>query len=76
MAVKLLYDKGECVGCPPEMGCMGAKCPQCNVIRIYCDICNNETDEVYRISGLDICDDCLADFRISIHDDNLDRYIT
>lgn len=32
----------ECVGCPPEMGCLGSGCPNRNVHRYYCDKCKRE----------------------------------
>lgn len=32
----------ECVGCPPEMGCLGDGCRYRNVPHIYCDICGEE----------------------------------
>ena len=30
----------ECVGCPPEMGCLGNSCRYKNVKHLYCDKCN------------------------------------
>ena len=51
-----------CVGCPPEMGCMGSSCPNRNVKVIYCDCCGEEIcDEVYEVEGEDLCEDCLKD---------------
>ena len=52
----------ECVGCPPEMGCIGDACPYRSVPRWYCDSCKQETDprELYRVSETEtICRDCL-----------------
>lgn len=52
-----------CVGCPPEMGCLGSSCPNKN-IRVYsyfCDKCGDEFDaeELYVVDGDDICAECL-----------------
>ena len=27
--------ENECVGCPPERGCLGSSCPYMNVPRLY-----------------------------------------
>lgn len=57
--------ENECVGCPPEMGCLGSCCPNRNVKRIYCDICGEEID--YDSSRWDdsvdyhVCEDCEPD---------------
>ena len=41
----------ECVGCPPELGCLGQLCPYQNVPRCYCDECGEEiTDEDDRVT--------------------------
>ena len=37
----------ECVGCPPEMGCMGNSCPNRNVKHLYCDKCGEDCEELY-----------------------------
>lgn len=51
--------ENECVGCPSEMGCLGGACPHQNVPHYYCDICNDEVDELYEVDGDDCCEDCL-----------------
>ena len=58
--IKLIYDKGNCVGCPPEMGCMGKDCPQCWETHLFCDICKEEVDALFRgkATGIDACEDC------------------
>lgn len=56
--VKLVYDKNNCCGCPPEMGCMGRFCPQCWETVITCDICKQETDEVWKVGKDDYCQSC------------------
>lgn len=55
--------ENECVGCPPEMGCIGEGCPHRNVPRYYCDHCGDELDpdEFYVVDGEDLCEDCLKD---------------
>ena len=56
----LKFEK-ECVGCPPEKGCLGDRCPNRNVARCYCDECENEFDpiELYDFDGDMMCQDCL-----------------
>lgn len=49
----------ECVGCPPEMGCMGAACPNKNVERHVCDECGNEAE--YALDDEELCKDCLRE---------------
>ena len=41
----------ECVGCPPNMGCMGDACKYRNVKHLYCDKCGEDCEE--------LCEDCL-----------------
>ena len=48
----------ECVGCPPEMGCLGDSCPNRNVPHIYCDKCGEEYEELYRYDGKELCENC------------------
>lgn len=54
-----VYDKGGCVGCPPEIGCMGKACPQCWKYIITCDMCKRQTNDVWRVDGVDLCQDCM-----------------
>ena len=51
--------ENECVGCPPEMGCLGDACPNRKVPRYYCDKCDAEMDEIYDVDGEELCEDCL-----------------
>lgn len=53
--------ENQCVGCPPEMGCMGEGCPKRNVPVPYCDECDNELDpnEIYEVDGQMLCEECL-----------------
>ena len=53
--------ENECVGCPPEMGCLGDGCPNRNVPHYYCDKCGEEMDAYFDIGGEIICDDCAHD---------------
>ena len=49
----------ECVCC--GLPCLGDFCRYKNVIRYYCDKCNNEfeSDELYDVDGDMLCEDCL-----------------
>lgn len=53
--------ENECVGCPPNMGCLGDSCPNRNVAHYYCDKCGAEVDpeDLYDVDGVDLCEDCL-----------------
>ena len=53
--------ENECVGCPPERGCLGNACPNINVARYYCDKCGEEIDAYFDIDGEMVCDDCVHD---------------
>lgn len=50
--------ENECIGCPPEMGCMGDACRNRNVPHYYCDECGEE-DTLYKFNGEELCVDCL-----------------
>lgn len=49
--------KNECVCCPPELGCLGAACPNRNVEVWTCDNCGDEA--AYEYEGDDYCVSCL-----------------
>lgn len=51
--------ENQCVGCPPEMGCIGDSCPYANVPVYYCDECHDEVNELYDCDGDELCEDCL-----------------
>ena len=51
----------ECVGCPPNMGCMGDACKYRNVPHLYCDRCDAECEMLYEFYGEELCEDCLLD---------------
>lgn len=44
----ILIEDG-CVGCPPEIGCLGNGCPRKNIIVAECDECGDpyDTDSLY-----------------------------
>ena len=52
--------ENECVGCPPEMGCLGFACPYRNVVRFYCDNCKEE-NKLYYYENKELCGECLLD---------------
>ena len=51
----------ECVGCPPEMGCLGSSCKYRHVPHLYCDNCEADVDKLYKFNGMELCIDCLLD---------------
>ena len=46
----------QCVGCPPELGCIGDLCCYKNVPVYYCDKCNDYAQ--YILDGHEYCEDC------------------
>lgn len=50
----------ECVGCPPELGCIGMACPNLRVPHYHCDECDTETD-IYEFDGEELCISCITD---------------
>lgn len=53
--------ENDCVGCPPEMGCLGSSCPYKDVLHYYCDNCGEEIyeDEPFTSDGSDeLCEKC------------------
>ena len=48
----------ECVGCPPDIGCLGSSCPYKDVPRFYCDKCGFEED-LYWYDNEQLCIDCI-----------------
>ena len=55
--------ENECVGCPPERGCLGDSCPNRRVEHFFCDKCDAEVSpgELYEVDGEDLCEDCLKE---------------
>lgn len=60
------YENG-CVGCPPEMGCVGGFCPQRELVIYVCDRCGDDIDDddVYMVDDKHLCQSCLlSEFRM------------
>lgn len=64
------YVEDECVGCPPEMGCLGTACPNRNVMHCYCDKCGDDVPSlkdlfVYENSAYpkwkELCEECYTE---------------
>lgn len=47
----------ECVGCPPELGCIGDSCKYRRVPHWYCDECGAE-GTLYYVDGRELCAEC------------------
>lgn len=56
--IAMVKYEDECVGCPPEMGCLGKTCPYKNVKRYYCDTCKKR-EATHQVDDEDFCDSCL-----------------
>lgn len=65
--------ENECVGCPPCMGCLGATCPNANVIHIYCDHCGQEDDEIYHYEDEHWCLDCIKDDLVAVEESEYEQ---
>ena len=50
----------RCVGCPPELGCLGSSCPNKNVAVYICDSCDEE-NELYEFEGEQLCIECIKE---------------
>lgn len=57
----------QCVGCPPERGCLGNSCRYKNVPIWYCDECGEEDVDLYEADGKDVCADCALNLLPKIH---------
>ena len=69
--------ENDCVGCPPNMGCMGDACPYKNVPHYYCDECGEEIvdnpgyAEYYTTDCTDhLCKDCYEKALDYLYEDN------
>ena len=57
----MIVYKNECCDCVvPAYPCMGSDCPKRNVLHLYCDVCGDEADKLYKVDGEEICEDCLS----------------
>lgn len=76
----MYLEVNECVGCPPEMGCIGEACPQRHVVRCYCDKCKDElpdNEEVIVINNEQYCPECAEEKANDFWDDlTLDEKLT
>jgi hypothetical protein len=54
----MIVIENECVGCPPDLGCIGNSCPYLRVPRFYCDECKDET-KLYWFENEQLCIDCV-----------------
>lgn len=50
--------ENDCVG-PCPMGCIS--CGRKRVMHFYCDICGEETEELYELHDDELCKECLLD---------------
>ena len=50
--------ENECVGCPPNMGCMGSGCPYSHVPYLVCDECGEDVEKLYDTAHGQLCEDC------------------
>lgn len=70
--------ENECVGCPPNMGCMGAGCPNRHVPYLICDKCGQDAEELYNTENGQLCSDCVEgdkeDYEI-INPDNVCDFV-
>ena len=50
----------ECIGCAsPAFPCLGDKCPNRNVPKLFCEECGYEADDLYYNHGKQVCEECL-----------------
>ena len=52
----------ECCGCATESyPCLGSACSNRNVPHFYCDKCGEDVEELYKVDGEELCEECLKD---------------
>ena len=59
------YFSNDCVGCPPEMGCLGDACKYAHAAHWACDRCGAETPRSeLRVTkdGEQLCEECLCEW--------------
>lgn len=76
----MLKFESNCSGCyDSDSYCIGI-CPHKKVLRLYCDKCNDEVEELYDVDYLQLCESCtLKTLKIDISNlvgdiDNEDMY--
>lgn len=52
--------ENECVGCPPDMGCLGSSCKYVNTPHYYCDECGDEA-KLHEYENKELCENCLLE---------------
>ena len=67
--------ENDCVGCPPEMGCLGSSCPMRNSVHFYCDVCKDEVEELYYLDNYLLCEECYLKSSDKITSDNYEDYM-
>lgn len=55
----MIVYENECVGCPTEIGCLGDNCSNKKVPHFYCDLCNDDVEELYLVDNQEVCQACL-----------------
>ena len=54
--------ENECCGCATESyPCLGSACPNRHVPHFYCDKCGEDVEELYKVDGEELCEECLKD---------------
>lgn len=56
----MIWKENECVGCPPDWGCLGNACPN-RTIRMECDHCHEEVDKLFWFQGEQWCAECVLE---------------
>lgn len=64
----MITHENDCVGCPPEMGCLGSSCPYRNAPHYYCDVCGDET-QLYHFEGKELCIKCIQELLDPVSED-------
>ena len=50
--------ENQCVGCPPEIGCIGDSCKYKHVPILICDQCKDEAERLYWFGRKQLCEEC------------------
>lgn len=57
-----------CIGCPKDIGCIGAACPYQNETHLYCDHCGEEVEKLRDFGDEEWCEKCILDEFPVVHD--------
>ena len=63
--INLIKVENECIGCPPELGCIGSACRYSKVTRYYCDECGDEK-KLFYYDDRELCLSCIEDLLIVV----------